>query len=66
MSQLIILDTKLENESMPVRVAILSLKIAEAYLLANSSIKLQRKELAAQWGVDLAPLENESIEGLTY
>jgi hypothetical protein len=62
----IVLDTKLENEAMKVRVGILSLKIAEAYLLENPSLKVTRKELATQWGVDLAVLENESIWGLTY
>jgi len=62
----IILDTKLENESMKVRVGIMSLKLAEAYLLENPSLKATREELATQWGVDLIVLENDSIWGLTY
>jgi hypothetical protein len=62
----IVLDTKLENESMKVRIAILSLKIAEAYLRENPSLKTTREKLATQWGFDLSVLENESIWGLTY
>ena len=62
----IILDTKLENESMKVRVGIIALKIAEAYLDANIVIRSTRAELVAQWGIDLDVLNSESICGLTY
>ncbi len=57
----IVLDTKLENESMKVRVGVLSLKIAEAYLLENSSHKVTRKELATQWGVDSGIRERKHL-----
>jgi hypothetical protein len=63
---LIVLDTKLENESRPVRIGIVCLKIAEAYILENPSIKMTREELATEWGIDLSVLQNESISGLTY
>ncbi len=62
----IVLDTKLENQSMQVRVGILNLKIAEAYLLNNPQLKTTREELATQWGTDLAVLKNDSIDGLAY
>lgn len=62
----IVLDTKLENESMEVRVGILALKIAEAYLLENPSLKVTREELATRWGVNLTVLQNEAIQGLTF
>jgi|HubBroStandDraft_6_1064221.scaffolds.fasta_scaffold1577939_1 hypothetical protein len=62
----IVLDTKLENESMKVRIAILGLKIAEAYLHENPSLKTTREKLATKWGFDLSVLDNESIWGLTY
>jgi hypothetical protein len=51
---------------MQVRTGILSLKIAEAYLLDNPQLKTTREELATQWGTDLAVLKNDSIDGLAY
>jgi len=62
----IVLDTKLENVSMEVRVGILGLKIAEAYLLEEPSLKVTREELATRWGVDVTVLKNEAIQGLTF
>lgn len=63
---LIILDTKLENESIAIRKAILVLKIAEAYLIGNPSGEVTREELAVQWGAELAVLDSEAVQGLRY
>jgi len=63
---LIILDTKLENQSMDVCRAIFALKIAEAYLSANPRLKATREELVKSWDIDLGVLEGEHAWGFEY
>lgn len=63
---LVILDTKIETQSRGVRQAILSLKIAEAYLREHPEIKLKREDLVRSWDIDLAVLDGEHAWGFKY